>query len=83
MRRLTRVSALLLSLALLTGCAAGRAYRRGEDRARVGDWDAAVTYYRLATQGDPGKADYRIALERAMINASRASSRRKISSTPR
>ncbi len=72
MRRLTRVSALLLSLALLTGCAAGRAYRRGEDRARVGDWDTAVTYYRQATQADPQKADYRIALERAMLNASRA-----------
>ena len=72
MRRLTKVSALLLSLALLSGCAAGRAYGRGKDRARVGDWDAAVTYYRLATQADPGKADYRIALERAMINASRA-----------
>ena len=71
MRRLTRVSALLLALALLTGCAAGRAFRRGEDRARVGDWDSAVTYYRQAMQADPDKAEYRIALERAMLNASR------------
>jgi len=71
MRRLTRVSALLLAIALLTGCAAGRAFRRGEDRARVADWDAAATYYRQAVQADPGKAEYRIALERAMLNASR------------
>ena len=71
MRRLTRVTALFLALALLTGCAAGRAFRRGEDRARVGDWDSAVTYYRTAVQADPGKPEYRIALERAMLNASR------------
>ena len=67
-----RAVALLLALALLTGCAAGRAFRRGEDRARVGDWDAAVTYYRTAVQADPDKPEYRIALERAMLNASRA-----------
>ena len=71
MRRLTRVSALLLALTLLTGCAAGRAFRRGEERARVADWDAAASYYRQAVQADPGKAEYRIALERAMLNASR------------
>ena len=56
MRRLTKVTALFLALALLTGCTAGRAFRRGEDRARVGDWDAAVTYYRTAMQADPGQA---------------------------
>ena len=72
MRRLIEVSALVLTLGLLTGCAAGKAFSRGEDRARVGDWDAAVTYYREATQADPDKPEYRIALERAMVNASRA-----------
>ena len=71
MRRLTQVSALVLVIALLTGCAAGRAFRRGESRARVGDWDAAVTYYRAAFQANPDRAEYRIALERAMLNASR------------
>ncbi len=58
-------------MALLTGCAAGRAFSRGEDRARVGDWDSAVTYFRTAVQEDPDRAEYRIALERAMLNASR------------
>src|SRR4051812_14787433 len=71
MRRLTRVSALLLAIALLSGCAAGRAFNRGEKRAHLGDWDAAVSYYRQAVQADPNKAEYRIALERAMVNASR------------
>ena len=71
MRRLTRVSALVLAIALLTGCAAGRAFRRGDDRARVGDWDAAVTYYRQAVQASPNRFEYRIVLERAMLNASR------------
>jgi general secretion pathway protein D len=71
MRRLTQVAALFLAIALLTGCAAGRAFRRGEDRARLGDWDSAVTYYRTAVQADPDKPEYKIALERAMLNASR------------
>jgi general secretion pathway protein D len=71
MSRLTRVSALLLAIALLSGCAANRAFRRGEGRARLADWDAAVTYYRQAAEKDPNRAEYRIALERAMLNASR------------
>ncbi|HEY0283820.1 MAG TPA: secretin N-terminal domain-containing protein, partial [Vicinamibacterales bacterium] len=71
MRRLTRVTALFLALALLAGCAAGRAFSSGEARAGVGDWDSAVTYFRTAVQADPDKPEYRIALERAMLNASR------------
>ena len=71
MRRLTRVCALVLVTALLGGCAAGRAFSRGEERARLGDWDSAVPYYRTAVQADPDKPEYRIALERAMLNASR------------
>src|ERR671912_2251295 len=71
MRRLTKVTGLVLALALITGCAAGRAFQSGEERARVGDWDSAVTYYRTAVQADPDKPEYRIALERAMLNASR------------
>jgi general secretion pathway protein D len=67
----TRVPALLLAICLLTACTAGRAFRKGEGRAQVADWDAAVTYYRQAVQADPNKAEYRIALERAMLNASR------------
>src|SRR3954467_6813397 len=72
MRRLIKVSALFLTLALVAGCTAGRAFRRGEDQARLGDWDTAVAYYRQAVQADPNKPEFRIALERAMLNASHA-----------
>ncbi len=71
-RRLLRLLALLVVAATLSGCAAGRAFHRGESSARTADWDAAVEYYRAAVQAAPGRADYKIALERAMINASHA-----------
>jgi len=73
MRRATyvgQVIGLVLVTALLAGCAAGRAFGRGESAARVGDWDAAVEHYRAAVQANPDRADYQIALERSMINAS-------------
>ena len=57
--------------ALLAGCTAGRAVRQGDEAALNGDWDTAVEYYRRAVEEDPDKPDYRIALERAMLNASR------------
>ena len=55
----------------LSGCAAGRAYRQGQESSRVGDWDSAVTHYTRAVQENPEKAEYKIALERAVQNASR------------
>jgi signal transduction histidine kinase len=69
-RRRAPSGAAITAAALLAGCAAGRAFRRGEERARNSDWDAAVQYYRQAVQADPNRAEYKIALERAMINAS-------------
>jgi general secretion pathway protein D len=69
---LTRLPLLLLVAILLAGCAtSGRFYSRGERAARAGDWDAAVEYYRQAVQGRPNSPEYNIALERAMLNASR------------
>jgi general secretion pathway protein D len=64
------VIALALLTALLAGCAANRAFSRGENAARAGDWDAAVEHYRAAVQANPNRADFQIALERAMIAAS-------------
>jgi type II secretory pathway component GspD/PulD (secretin) len=62
---------LIIALSLLVaGCAANRAFGRGDSAARAGDWDAAVEHYRAAVQADPDRADFQIALERAMINAS-------------
>ncbi|MGE0392824.1 MAG: hypothetical protein AB7I25_10575 [Vicinamibacterales bacterium] len=59
-----------LAGALLAACGGGRAYGHGDKAARNGDWDAAVSFYRRAVQQSPDRSDYRIALERAMINAS-------------
>ena len=53
------------------GCAAGRAFQHGDRAARTGDWDLAVTYFTKAVQAAPDRPDYRIALERARLNASR------------
>jgi len=53
-----------------SGCGAARTFGRAENAARAGDWDAAVEYYRHAVQESPDRSDYKIALERAMINAS-------------
>jgi len=62
---------LVIALALAaSGCGASRSFGRGENASRIGDWDAAVEHYRRAVQESPDRADYKIALERAMINAS-------------
>src|SRR5688572_3671650 len=56
--------------AIVSGCAAGRAYRRGQEAARGGDWDEAVRYFTQAVQENPDRPEYKIALERAMQSAS-------------
>ena len=69
-RMLLRLVALVAVAALITGCSLNRSYGRGNSAARAGDWDAAVEHYRRALQEDPDRADYQIALERAMVTAS-------------
>jgi type II secretory pathway component GspD/PulD (secretin) len=70
MTRATKLTSVILLAAVLSGCAAGRAFRRGEQSSLRGDWDEAVVYLRDAVQKAPDRADYRIALDRAMLNAS-------------
>ena len=65
-----RIGAIVAAAVLLAGCGAGRSYGRGARAAQVGDWDAAVEHYRQALQEDPDRADFQIALERAMLAAS-------------
>ena len=65
-----RIAALIAIASLVAGCAAGRAFGRGENAARAGDWETAVDHYRRAVEKDPSNAEYRIAYERAMISAS-------------
>ena len=71
MRR-TVASALMIALAVLAAsCATGRSYARGDAAGKAGDWEAAVGFYRLAVQDDPDRPDYKIALERAMLETSK------------
>jgi general secretion pathway protein D len=66
-----RLIVLIVMAVLVSGCAAGRSFRRGQEAARAGDWDAAVTHYTRALQANPDNAQYKIELERAMQNAAR------------
>jgi general secretion pathway protein D len=68
-----RAIGILVVAALFTGgCAAGRAFRQAQAATRAGDPDQAVAYYRKAVQAAPDNTSYKIALERAMLDASRA-----------
>ena len=63
----------LAVLALFTwGCAGSFAYRQGRKEARKGNWDMAVAHLTKALTKDPGNIQYRIGLERARAEASRA-----------
>lgn len=61
-----------MTAAVVAGCAAGGAFRKGETAARAEEWDRAVEHYRRAVQEDPRNVAYRTALQRAMTSASRA-----------
>jgi general secretion pathway protein D len=64
------VAGIVLAM-MVSGCAAGRAFRKGQEASRGGDWDTAVAEFTKAVQENPGKAEYKISLERAMQTASR------------
>jgi general secretion pathway protein D len=55
----------LILIASLAGCAGSRAFKRGEDHAKGGDWDLAVKEYRDALKNNPQDIEYRSALLRA------------------
>jgi general secretion pathway protein D len=64
-----KLLALLLLTVFVSGCSAGRAFRKGRDAARAGDWDTAVRYYTQALQDSPDNAEFKIELQRATQNA--------------
>lgn len=72
----TRGLAVLLALALLaTGCAGGRrAFKQGVKEGKKGDWDLAVARLTKAMDAEPDNLEYRIALDHARAQASRAHS---------
>ncbi len=70
--RFARWAGVAAVLLLATGCAASQAFSRGEQAMKEGNLDQAVEHYRAATQSDQDNANYKIALERALLAASRA-----------
>jgi general secretion pathway protein D len=65
-----RLAVVALIAVLAGGCAAGRAFNRGNDAARAGEWEVAVEQYRRALQADPENPEYRLAFQRALLSAS-------------
>jgi general secretion pathway protein D len=65
-------AAVVVATLLAGGCTAGTAFKAGNDETKAGNLDEAVVSYRKAVQADPDNANYKIALERAQIAASRA-----------
>ena len=57
---------IVMAAVVLAGCGASRSYTRGQRATHAQQWDEAVEYYRQALQGAPDRAEYKIALERAM-----------------
>jgi general secretion pathway protein D len=66
---ITGLAAALVGLSSFGCSAASSAYRRGGSAAQQGNWDAAVVHYTRAVNEKPDNIEYRMALERALIEA--------------
>ncbi len=63
---------LVIFLVPLVGCGLSKgAFERGNQEAKRGRWDEAVSYYERAAREDPENVEYRIDLLRARLEASR------------
>jgi general secretion pathway protein D len=71
-RRLVHLGFIAAAVVFAGGCAASQAFRNGNASMKAGDLDQAVAYYRTASLALPDNANYKIALQRAMLAASRA-----------
>src|SRR6476659_9832239 len=61
----------LLTLLLATGCAGSAAYRYAREEDTLQHWDLAMVKYARALDQDPTNTQYKIALGRARLRASR------------
>ena len=52
------------------GCAAQKAFKRGQEAAKRGEWDRAVAQYIVALNKKPDNPQYRVGFERARLAAS-------------
>jgi general secretion pathway protein D len=66
-----RLLAAVAAALMAAGCAAGSAFSKGDEMMKAGQPDMAVAAYRKAVQASPENATYKIALQRAMLAASR------------
>ncbi|HEY7700067.1 MAG TPA: hypothetical protein VIE88_16700, partial [Vicinamibacteria bacterium] len=66
---LTGLAAALLGISSFGCSAAAGAYRKGTTAAQQGNWDAAVVHYTRAVNESPDNIEYRMALDRALIEA--------------
>lgn len=73
-RRFKKPGLLFLVAIVAGGCmtGAGGAVKQGDTATRAGNLDEAVVAYRRAVQTEPDNAEYRLALQRSMLAASRA-----------
>lgn len=65
MKKIVILILTIILIAALVGCAGSRAFQRGEEYAKSGDWDLAVKEYREARKASPQDIEYRSALLRA------------------
>jgi general secretion pathway protein D len=72
MNRIRQPLATLLIALLLSSCASYHAYQQAVAAEQSKDWDVAVTQYERALEIDPGNREYKLGLDRAMREASRA-----------
>jgi tetratricopeptide (TPR) repeat protein len=70
-RKALALAAVLAAAIASEGCAAKWAYRKGKQEAEKGNWDLAVARFTKALREDPRNIGYKIALERARVQASR------------
>lgn len=70
-KRLLQDALLIILASGLAACAAKSAFKRGENEAKRGNWDAAVVHYTRATRENPDAIEYRMALRRALMESSK------------
>src|ERR1700686_883156 len=71
MNRKNIAAAVLLTLPLIASCASYNSYEKARTAEKTKDWDQAVMYYQKALEVDPENLRYKIAFQRARMEASR------------
>ena len=69
--KLARIAAIALLAVSACQSSSSGAFERGRNAARTGEWDRAARYYQRALTEEPENVEYRIAYERALLEASR------------